>query len=166
MKKIIIPFFLALSTVFLTGCQVAKQEVALPLDIQATQKRDFETSKKIAFASAISVFQDLGYIIGNADFETGLITANSPTSNTTSGALIVLSALAGSIANASGSTTKVSAFIEEIVEGRVSIRLNFVVNSTTSSAYGQNTSTDKPILDKKVYIEAFNKIENAIFVRS
>ena len=154
-------------TLALSACQApAPKKTAVPLEIQAIQKRDFETTKKIAFGSVVSVLQDLGYIINNADFETGIITGNSPTQDTTSGALIFLSALSGTAASSSNATTRVSAFIEEIVEGNISIRLNFVVNQTTSSAYGQTNANDKAILDEKVYIEAFNKIENAIFIRS
>lgn len=168
MNKTTQSILVALAAILPLGACAPQQAAkpVLPLEIQAIQKRDFETTKKIAFGSVVSVLQDLGYIIGNADFETGIITGNSPTANTTSGAEIFLSALAGATASSSNSTTKVSAFVEEITPGRISIRLNFVVNSTRSSAYGQTTASDAPILDKKVYIEAFNKIENAIFVRS
>jgi hypothetical protein len=33
------------------------------LELQSIQSREFETTKKIAFASTLSVFQDLGYVI-------------------------------------------------------------------------------------------------------
>ena len=48
-----------------------------PLEVQSLQKRDLETNKEIAFASVVSVFQDLGYTIVSADKETGFITAES-----------------------------------------------------------------------------------------
>ena len=163
-KTLIIAFAAILPLSSCAPTQAPK--VTVPLEIQAIQKRDFETNKKIAFGSVVSVLQDLGYILGSADFETGFITGTSPTENTTSGSEILLAALAGTAASARNSTTKVSAFIEEIVEGTVSIRLNFVVSNTSSSAYGQTTAADTPILDKQVYISAFDKIETAIFVRS
>ena len=158
MKRKLLLIFLSLvsSVIFLTGCQAPQQKVVLPLEIQTIQKRDFETTKKISFASIVSVLQDLGYIIGSADFDTGLITATSPTSETTDWILT---------GSSYQSFTKVTGFVEEISSEHVSIRLNFVANKTASSVYGQSRTSDTPILDKNVYIEAFNKIENAIFVR-
>ena len=105
----------------------------------------------------VSVLQDLGYIIGSADFETGLITATSPTSETIDWIFT---------GNSYQSLTKVTGFVEKINSDLVSIRLNFVANKTASSLYGQARVNDTPILDKNVYIDAFNKIENAIFIRS
>ena len=166
MKKLTLLIASAVALSVISACAPPAPKVSVPLEIQAIQKRDFETTKKIAFGSVVSVLQDLGYIIGNADFETGIITGNSPTSDTTDGATLLLSALAGTAASSSQSTTKVSAFIEEIRDGNISIRLNFVVNKTTSSAYGQTSGADTPILDEMVYIQAFEKIETAIFVRS
>ena len=55
-------------------------------------------------------------------------------------------------------------FVEKINSDLVSIRLNFVANKTASSLYGQARVNDTPILDKNVYIDAFNKIENAILL--
>lgn len=157
MKKISAFILLSLCVFSLASCQTTKKEVTLPLEIQAIQKKDFDTTKKIAFASVVSVLQDLGYIIGGADFDTGLISAASPTSETTDWLITGASYQ---------SLTKVTGFIEEITVGHVSIRLNFVANKTASSLYGQSRVSDTPILDESVYIDAFNKIENAIFVRS
>ena len=145
----------------LSACAPQAPKVSVPLEIQAIQKRDFETTKKIAFGSVVSVLQDLGYIIGNADFETGIITGNSPTRAGEHDA--VLAFLSGTRQN---TLTKVSAFVEELAEGHISIRLNFVVNQSTSSAYGQAYTTETPILDKQTYIQAFDKVETAIFVRT
>ena len=159
MYKITLIAIVFLNMMILTACQMPQQKQSLPLEIQAIQQRQFETTKRIAFGSVVSVLQDLGYIIGSADFDTGLITGNSPTTdNVASYVFLGLSR---------NSTTKVTAFIEEVVEGSlVSIRLNFVVNEATSSAYGQTTSSDRPILEQDVYIQTFEKIENAIFVRT
>ena len=64
---------------FLCGCQTGGPEKS-SLELQAFQKREFNTSKQTAFASAVSVFQDLGYTIRAADVQTGLIQAQSPKS--------------------------------------------------------------------------------------
>lgn len=123
------------------------------LQLQAFQKQTFTASKSVAFAATFSVFQDLGYIIRNADKETGLIQAASPTKN-----LILF--------GSHMSNTEGSAFIEELRPGKTSIRLNFVDVSESSSGYGMKTKSDKPIEDPEVYRNAFTKIQEAIFIRT
>ena len=54
-----------------------------PMELQAIQSKEFQTSKETLFASAMSVFQDLGYTINSAEMQTGFITANSPMTNKT-----------------------------------------------------------------------------------
>ena len=75
MKKLVV-----LLCLFLSSCATMDQgPTKTPLELQSIQAKEFETSKKIAFAATLSVFQDLGYIVESASFETGLITAKSPT---------------------------------------------------------------------------------------
>jgi len=63
------------------------------------------------------------------------------------------------------SQTKATAFIEEI--GAITkVRLSFVNTSKRSSAYGQSDQQDTPVLDAVAYQNAFERIENAIFIRS
>lgn len=142
----------------MAGCSVAPP-AATPLQIQAFQSHEFETQKRVAFGAVLSVFQDLGYIVQGADLDTGFITAASP---------------AGSkfnwweLLDASTSTaqTRATAFVEEIRPGFVTVRLNFVDSKRLSSKEGQTTDRDTPILDPKAYQVAFDKIDDAIFVRS
>ena len=63
------------------------------------------------------------------------------------------------------SQTKATAFVEQI-GSKTRARLNFVEVNQTSSEYGQTSRHDTPILDAKLYQNAFEKIENAIFIRS
>ena len=66
----------------LVGCAVnAPKPEKTSLEIQAIQSKNFETDKKVAFNSVVSVLQDLGYIIGSASLETGFITAESAVKN-------------------------------------------------------------------------------------
>ena len=123
------------------------------LELQAFQKKQFETTKKIAFASVMSVFQDMGYTIKQANTDTGFIQASSPTKNMV---------LFGSHM----SNTDATAFVEEINEKNSAIRLNFVQNKESSSGYGMKSKSDKPVLDPKVYEGAFNKIQEAVFIRN
>ena len=156
MKKFIIVVCLAAAT--LTGCATSPTSAPTSLQIQSFQTKEFETSKTIAFGSVLSVFQDLGYIVQSADKDTGFITAASPTSNKTG----FWQAMSGV---ASSGQTKATAFVEEIRPGYVRVRLNFVNTRNNSSAYGQNQAQDTPILDPKAYQVAFEKIDDAVFIR-
>src|SRR6266404_2748927 len=60
-----------------------KPPVLTPMELQALQSREYQTSKDQVFSSVVSVFQDLGYQIGNADVTTGFITAGSANKNKT-----------------------------------------------------------------------------------
>lgn len=158
----------------LAGCVVQQQKPPMtPLEIQSIQTREFESPKKIVFASVVSVFQDLGYTIKNADLNTGFINAESAAQNTSidPGAEIFIDVLGGVLGGEPVRTsqtveqTVATAFIEEIKD-MARVRLNFVTTRQSSSAQGQNTRRDTPILDVHIYTNAFERIENAIFIRS
>jgi len=136
---------------------VAKAEMT-PLEVQALQTKEFEAEKMLVLSSVISVFQDLGYIILSADKDMGFITAESPAATTQNFGEMLISAEATKM-------IKATAFVEEIRPNFTRVRLNFVKSKTTSSAYGQASKKDKPILDPKVYQNAFDKIDEALFVR-
>lgn len=144
----------------LTGCELFSQEPELlPLEIQQIQTREYSDTKNIVFPSVISVFQDLGYTITSADKETGLISAESVTKNSTD--------VFGLILNQTQSTsqTKATAFIETI--GKITkVRLSFVTINKNSTETGQTSRNDTQILDVSIYQNAFERIESAIFVRS
>ena len=173
MMKLLLSLAMPLATALtLTGCVVQQQKPPMtPLEIQSLQTREYESSKKIVFASVISVFQDLGYTIKSADHDTGFINAESATQNATGKQEVFISVLGGVLGGVpapptqSFEQTAATAFIEEI-GGRTRVRLNFVTKFQSSSAQGQMTKRDIPILDVKVYTNAFERIENAIFIRS
>ena len=155
MKKIYI--LLPILFILITGCETTKPKVNLtPLEIQSMQSRSYEHSKDIVFPSVMSVFQDLGYSINSADINTGLITAESTAdSNKMKKFWLGISEV---------SQTKVNAFIEEI-GSETKVRINFVGTKKESSWYGQDDREDTQILSPEPYQNAFEKIENAIFIR-
>tara|TARA_B100001057_G_scaffold58341_1_gene51734 strand:+ start:556 stop:1032 length:477 start_codon:yes stop_codon:yes gene_type:complete len=156
MKKIYI--LLPILFVFITGCETTKPKVNLtPLDIQSMQSRSYEHSKDLVFPSVMSVFQDLGYSINSADINTGLITAESAANSD--------KALKFWLGITKVSQTKANAFIEEI-GNETKVRINFVVTKKKSFGYGQTDREDEQILTPQPYQNAFEKIENAIFIRS
>lgn len=153
MKKLfnyLVLFFL----VFLVGCAIQPKPLKSPLELQAIQSKEFQTNKKIAFASTLSVFQDLGYVINTANFETGLVTAKSPTQQS----VIIF---VGQVMR----DMKATAYIEEIAPERTKVRLNFVNTTQTSSGYGMKGEHDYPVDDASTYQDVFLKIQQGIFVR-
>ena len=157
----------AIGLVFLAGC-TPPGPVLTPLEIQSLQTREFEHDKAVVFASTMSVFQDLGYIVNSADLDTGLITTESPATSdraTFPARLTILPELMVWSDVTSVMQTKATAFIEQI-GNRSRVRLNFVITRQDSSVHGQTSRRDTPILDATVYQNAFERIENAIFVRA
>lgn len=152
MKKIITAISIAL---LLVGCVPNNyKSTKTSLELQAFQSKEFDTHKKIAFASTMSVFQDLGYSITTSDFETGYVTAKSPTQNEVGFGKMIMK------------DTKASAFIEELRPGKTKVRLSFVNTEEWSGSYGGKLVQDNPIEDPTVYNNAFTKIQEAIFIRS
>lgn len=139
-----------------TGCN-RRAPTLQPLELQSIQSRDYENSKSVVYASVISVFQDLGYQLKSSDKDTGLITAESAaTSSASSKAWLGITKV---------SQTSATAFIERIGK-TTKVRLSFVTSLKTSTGSGRSDRIDTPITDAKVYQNAFERIENAIFIRS
>ncbi|MCG8344481.1 MAG: hypothetical protein MI685_04865 [Chlorobiales bacterium] len=150
--------FALIGLIFLcAGCATTKTPALTPLEIQSLQTREYEQKIDVVFPSVISVFQDLGYIIKSADKSTGLITAEGSAKSDKTYKFLV--------GESKVSQTSATAFIEEV--GKITrVRLNFVNSKKTSSAWGRSDREDTPILEAAIYNNAFERIENAIFVRS
>ena len=151
--------FTILLLAFFAGCATENKPTKTGLELQSFQRREFETPKKVVFASVLSVFQDLGYIVESADLNTGFITAKSPTKARTG--------WGENMGRKHFMTdTKATAFIEELRTNNTSIRLNFVETEEQTSGVGDKIVQDNPIEDPKFYEDVFAKIQQAIFVRS
>ena len=149
---------LVILVVFLVsaGCATTRTPELTPLEIQSLQTREYEYKKEVVFPSVMSVFQDLGYTIKSADKDTGLITAESAATSDAALKFWGVSKV---------TQTSATAFIEEIGT-TTRVRVSFVVTNKTSYSRGQTDREDTPILNAEVYGNAFERIENAIFVRS
>ncbi len=147
----------------ITGCAIDNPPPQkTSLEIQAFQSKQFDADKKTAFNSTMSVFQDLGYVVNSASLETGFISAESPLK----GAEGIRAFLENISSMRSEGKTAVTAFVEEIGTRSTKVRLNFVQRDKLQSDRGQQANREKPILDPKVYEAAFNKIGDAIFIRT
>lgn len=163
MKFLLVIFSICLISV-LAACssQPAKPQMT-SLEIQAIQAKNFDVDKKTSFDSSLSVLQDLGYIIGSASFETGFITAQSPTKGT-SGSIFFVGMLPIPISG-SEQKTVVTVAVEELGPKKSRIRLNFVDKSHGPGIYGSGNN-DTPILDPVVYQNAFDKISETVFIKT
>ena len=140
-------FLVTLITLFLNGCRHSEPPPMTSLQIQAIQSRQFETSKVIAFTSTMSVLQDLGYKISQASIDTGFITAESPTS-------------------VKWDSVVATAFIQSMPNGDTKIRLNFVTHRQVAHRSGGILYKDTAIYEPKTYQDAFNKIQEQIFINT
>lgn len=144
--------------VIVTPAQAKKQPTLTPMELQSLQSREFRAPKNQVFSSLVSVFQDMGYQISEADMASGFITAGSANKNKTS----FLEAMGGL---QSHGATRATAFVEEMPSGLTRARLNFMNTKNSSSGWGRSSSNDKPILEPKTYQVAFERIEQALFER-
>lgn len=129
-----------------------------PLQLQSMQTKDFEASKEMVFASVMTVMQDAGYRIENADLATGIITGIG-----SSKGKMVYSLWSGF--GKSKKTPIVSSYIEQIGP-MTRVRLNFVMAKVKSSLYGSQPQDEEPITEAEVYQDAFNKVDQALFIRA
>ncbi|MDE0036996.1 MAG: hypothetical protein OXU77_05445 [Gammaproteobacteria bacterium] len=149
---------LVLAAAAVTGGCVAMPPEPTPLELQTLQSREYEQDKQLVFSSVMSVFQDMGYTPTSADLETGFISAESAVQ----GGFKLLDLL---IDDASVVQTRATAYIERVGEA-TRVRLSFVEVRSTSSVTGQTDRRDVQVLDPMVYQNAFERIEQAVFVRS
>ena len=148
---------LTIALLLCAGCaSTPKQPTMTPLEIQTIQTRSYTEDKNIVFRSVVSVFQDLGYTIKNADLATGFIQADGTAQSN--------AALRFWTGYTETTQTKATAFVERI-GSKTHVRLNFVATRESSTAYGASDRREEPILDTQLYQNAFERIENAIFVR-
>ncbi len=151
MKKYIILLCSGIiAAMFLTSCQPYQAQPQLsPLEIETMQTESFNVPKRTAFNATVTVFQNLGYIIQTANFDTGFITASSPQTTDFFG---------------NTSYTKTTAFITSNNENSAIIRINFVESTSYYNKNSGNIVNDEPILSPQSYTNAFAKIQQQIFV--
>jgi hypothetical protein len=150
------------ASLIISGCAIDNPPPQkTSLEIQAFQSRQFDADKKTAFNSTMSVFQDLGYVVNSASLETGFISAESPLK----GSEGIRAFLENISSMRTEGKTAVTAFVEDTGPRSTKVRLNFVQRDKLQSDK-QQSNRETPIMDPKVYESAFNKIGDAIFIRT
>ena len=139
------------------AAEAKKKPTMTPMELQSIQSKEFEATKDNLFSAVMTVTQDLGYQVESADLQTGFITAASATENKT-GFFEVMAGMSSS------GNTRMTAYIQQMPNKMSKVRLNFLNSKNSSSAYGRSSSKDKPVLDPAVYNNAWEKIDEAIFV--
>jgi hypothetical protein len=154
---------IALAALLAAACASPPPATKSGLELQAYQAREFQASKRVAFSATMSVFQDLGFIIDDGDFDTGLITATGPSNRHAMGMNDVLAQVFGGVDTRGATYRRATAFVEEMPSGLVRIRLNFVDNIVAAPAAPRQT---QPVQEPAFYQATFEQIDKAIFVRS
>lgn len=159
MRKFLLIF---LSSILITSC--ALQPPLNHLQIQAMQTQEFSVTKRQAYDATMNVLQNKGYEIKSANFNTGIITAQSPTnfdvvigrSHDTINAYITHTRKHGK----SISRIRISDMLtREISETDTS----FLAGSFVRTRRSVNTK-DEQVLDPEFYKEIFNEIRQQLFV--
>lgn len=156
------PRFVVFAAMFLcasvTNAHAKKAPEISGLELQQIQSKEFEVGKDVTFPAVMTVLQDEGYRILSADRDTGLITGQGSSKGKMTYSII------WGIGNKKRSPV-VSAFVEQIGTSVSRIRLSFVMAVAKGGIYGQRSADEEPVTDPAVYVDAFEKISKAIFVR-
>jgi len=125
------------------------------LALQQIQARDFETTSEVLFPAVVTVLQDAGYRISEADKSSGFVAGVGSAEQK-----LTFNWFWG--IGKKKTVPVVSAFIEQRGPSLARLRLNFVMSKSKSR---ENMSDETPISDPAVYKDAFEKIEKEVFVR-
>ena len=155
----------AIVTPLLGGCAAPPVAPKTGVELQAYQAKEFETTKRAAFSATMSVFQDLGFIIDDGEFDTGLITATGLAIRHEMGVGDVFSKLFAGVDTRGFTERRATAFVEKMPSGLIRIRLNFVDSIATVSG-AKTTRHSIPVEEPAFYQSTFELIDKAIFVRS
>src|SRR5687767_1317351 len=117
-----------------------KKDQPTGLALQQIQSKDFEAEKGMTFSAVMTVLQDAGYRIANADKETGLITGVG-----TSSKKLTWKPFVGF--GTSKKSPAISAYIEEMAPGLTRVRLNFVMAKINATQYGTDLGDEEAITD-------------------
>jgi hypothetical protein len=134
--------------IFFAGCASTPELTALQR--RSFEARDLQGSFEDAFKATIQVLQDEGYVIKNADFQSGVIQGETGIKQDFWG---------GTMHNA-----EVTATLEQFGENTVKERLVFLNKSKDSSRYG-TFEDSKRIEDPKFFQRIYDDIQKEMFVR-
>ncbi len=148
--------FFPLFFIFLVGCAAQPKITQSQMEIQAYQSHEFETTKRIAFDSTMSVLQDAGFIIESADFETGFITGKGTTTSRSAPWF-----------GATNEHVRMTAFVEQRTSNLARVRVNLVESSQRKSVWNetQDVINQVGVRDPTAYQQLFERVDQAVFIK-
>lgn len=153
-RKYVLPlvFGLALFIAFPPSQALAKKKISQQ-QAQVLQTKDYDAGYKDVFKTTMNVLQDNNFIIMSANYDAGLIYAQTGSKP------------------GFGITKKVSlsANLDKISERTTTLRVNMMLNKTSSSIFilggSSQSESGKPLTDTEVYQRFFAAIEKTLFMR-
>lgn len=155
MKKILTYVFVLQAVAvfaFLAKPALAKKKTTQQ-QAQILQTKDFESNYKDVFKTTMNVLQDNNFIISSANFDAGLIHAQTGSKP------------------GFGISKKVmlTANLDKITERRTTLRVNMLLNKSSSAIFllggSSQSESGKPVDDPEIYQRFFSAIEKGLFVR-
>ena len=162
----------------------ASRELQAPLDTRETaiQSRTFAAGKPIVFRSVISVIEDLGYAVHEADPKSGLITAEGAVEGSASSGILRKAVVTALVEQAgadvrvilnfairsqySGASSRAAPETISVFEtGLADDSYSFSFTTTTPSQ-SHPRWYEEPVLETDVYRNAFDHIEQAVLRQS
>jgi hypothetical protein len=156
-------FVLTLLACLCAGCICIDDTPQSSISIQAIQTREFDCSYKVAFASVVSVFHDLGYSIKTSDRKSGIITAQSTISLSKRPLIETMLGEEGDISHMSYTVADVQ--VEEMSDGKCCVRVSFVRHWKDVRSTGAFSEESKHVIDPEHYKDFFAKVDKNIFVK-
>lgn len=153
MKKYI---FLLPLLLILISCGTSKPALS-PTEIKMMTTKQFEADYNLVFSSTISLLQSEGFLINNADKESGLITANKQIDNKNADLQMFL---LGSAQEAS--TAQASFFIQPLNDNLTEVKFTLYegsIASTLNQYSGKSTTSKNSMVeDPTIYANWFNNL--------
>ena len=151
-SKQLLPFLF----LFLVGCAAQPKITQSQMQIRAYQSHEYETTKRIAFDSTMSVLQDAGFIIESADFDTGFVTGKGTTQSRTAVWFGTMN-----------EHVRMTAFVEQRTSTVARVRVNLVESSQRKSVWNetQDVINEAGVRDPETYQQLFEKIDQAVFIK-
>ncbi len=142
----------------IVGLGLTDVAVAAPLSDEQqhlSQQKEFAADRAMVFSSVLDVFQDMGYAITTAESTAGLITAESPMTDSNKGAGDL------SLGDSAGNN-RITVAVEEYSQGLVRVRLNIIYRKRLPRSPINKGRFEEPVTDPGIYSDVFRRIDAAI----
>ena len=133
-------YLLAGLSILLIGCSNSTPQLS-QMQIREMTTKEIQADFKTTFKATMSVLQDQDYIIGNTDFNSGLIVAEKEVNKETTAGDVLMTIFVDPRHNRNGKV-KVSATVASVSDNVTKLRIN--------------------IQDKRVYEVLFNQISTEV----